>query len=222
MAVAHLTTTRDVLDRLYAAGQVRTQRDPIPIHPTGLSEPSGRALRELVETEAPARTIETGFGLGLSALWIIDGASAGGRLVSHTGVDRFQHTQWASAGRCTIEDAGVADMVDLIEQDSTLALPGLVSEGRRFDFAFIDGGHHFETVLCDLVMCARLVRGGSLIVVDDAWMPAVRSAVSYATMNLGLNVESHADEAARRFSILRTPTDPIERTWDHFEPFSVV
>ena len=85
---------------------------------------------------------------------------------------------------------------------------------------FRDGGHHFENALCDILYMQRLVRPGGLVIVDDAWMPAIRAAAAYFESNLGLTREEHADlPAAKRFIVLRTPEKPVKRAWDHFAEF---
>jgi predicted O-methyltransferase YrrM len=86
----------------------------------------------------------------------------------------------------------VEDLVEVIEEESQLALPRLVSEGREFDLAFVDGDHRFEGVFLDLYFMTRLVRPGGLVVVDDMWMPAVRTAVAYVERNLAVTVETDA------------------------------
>ena len=80
----------------------------------------------------------------------------------------------------------------MIEEESQLALPGLVAQRREFDFAFIDGDNRFEGVFLDLYYMTRLVRPGGLIIVDDLWMPSVRMAVAYVERNLGATLEPDA------------------------------
>jgi hypothetical protein len=47
-----------------------------------------------------------------------------------------------------------------IKAKSTKALPLLLSEGKRFDFVYIDGSHVASDVLQDAVDCFRLLREG--------------------------------------------------------------
>src|ERR687896_265219 len=95
-------------------------------------------------------------------------------------------------GLRTLRDAGVEGMVEVIEEESQLALPRLVSDGRQFDFAFVDGDHRFEGVFLDLYYMTRLVKPGGLIVIDDMWMPAVRTAGAFVERNLGATLEPEA------------------------------
>jgi hypothetical protein len=59
----------------------------------------------------------------------------------------IQERSWQLAGVTTLDDAGVREIVEVIEEESQLALPRLATEGREFDFVFIDGDHLFESVL---------------------------------------------------------------------------
>jgi predicted O-methyltransferase YrrM len=187
-----------------------------------MTEAPGALLRQLVLGQRARTTIETGFALGLSSLFILEGLLEQGDDARHTVIDPFQQRDWRSAGLRTVRDAGAEPFVRLIEQDSTLALPALIAAGERFDLAFVDGGHHFEVALMDLAFMLRLVRPGGLVVIDDLWMPAVRAAVNYATTNLraeALHDPARDPAAAKRFAILRVPEGRDPRPWDHFVPF---
>jgi predicted O-methyltransferase YrrM len=57
-----------------------------------------------------------------------------------------------------------------IKAKSTKALPLLLSEGKRFDFVYIDGSHVASDVLQDAVDGFRLLReGGGMIFDDYVW-----------------------------------------------------
>jgi predicted O-methyltransferase YrrM len=88
------------------------------------------------------RTIEVGLALGMSALFLCHAVLAGGG--RHVAIDPFQLESWNGAGLRTLREAGVDELVEVIEEESQLALPRLVGEGRAFDLAFVDGDHRFE------------------------------------------------------------------------------
>ena len=185
-----------------------------------------------MSAEGAERTIEVGLALGISALWFCQALEArGGR---HAAVDPFQQESWNGAGLRTLREAGVGEVVEVIEEESQLALPRLVGEGREFDFAFIDGDHRFDGAFLDLYYMTRLVRPGGLIVLDDLWMPSIRMAVSYAERNLELTLEPGAlpngfrwsrrrltrgiPGGSGNFAVLRTPPQRPELRWDQFVP----
>jgi len=102
-----------------------------------------------------------------------------------------------------VTDAGLAGMVSLIREASQIALPRLWHEGQQFDFAFVDGDHHFESVFLDIYFLTRLVKPGGLVVLDDAWMPSVQKAIRYLERNTNTRLEDDAHAAAFRWSSLR-------------------
>ena len=195
----------------------------IDILPSGLTQDAGLVLRAMVECEKAKHTIEIGMAVGMSTLFILEGLLAAnpGETPQHTAVDPGQTKWWDNAAVLQLRQGGCEDCVELIQEDSMTALPRMIGERRRFDWAFIDGSHFFENVLIDIVCLSRLVKPGGLIVLDDLWMPAVYQAAAYAVTNLGLTPEPPAQPSVRRRLLpLRRPlTDPI-RAWDHFVPFT--
>jgi predicted O-methyltransferase YrrM len=168
----------------------------------------------------------------MSALFLCQAVlPRGGR---HVAIDPFQRESWNGAGLRTLREAGVEDMVEVIEEESQLALPRLVGQGREFDLAFVDGDHRFEGVFLDLYFMTRLVRPDGVVVVDDMWMPAVRTAVAYVERNLGATLEPDALPNAFRWrrrpmsrgvpngtgdmAVLRLPSERPMPRWDEFVP----
>jgi predicted O-methyltransferase YrrM len=179
------------LDEVYRRGNVRTPGgDSIGLAPHSIEREQGEAMRELAVAEGAERTIEVGLALGMSALFLCQAVIVHGG--SHVAIDPFQEASWKLAGVRALADAGVRELVEVIEEESQIALPRLVAEGREFDLAFIDGDHRFESVLLDLYYMTRLVRPRGLLVVDDMWMPSIRTAVSYIEKNMGLALEPEA------------------------------
>jgi predicted O-methyltransferase YrrM len=198
--------------------------------PHSVARADGESLRDLAVAERVERSIEVGLALGLSALFLCQAVLE--RDGSHVAIDPFQRESWNGAGLRTLRDAGAAGAVEVIEQESQLALPRLLAEGRRFDFAFIDGDHRFEGVFLDLYFMTRLVEPGRLVLIDDMWMPSVRMAVAYAERNLGVRLEPSALSNGFRWrrrrlargvpggtgdmGVLRLPEQPPELGWDEF------
>jgi predicted O-methyltransferase YrrM len=224
------------VDRVYRDGAVVDHRgERINLAPHSVEREQGDALRDLAVAEGASQTIEVGLALGMSALFLCQAVlRRGGR---HVAIDPYQEESWNGAGLRTLSEAGVADMVEVIEEESQLALPRLAQEGREFDFAFVDGDHRFEGVFLDLYFMTRLVRAGGLVVVDDMWLPAVRLAVAYVYRNLGATLLPDALPDAFRWSrrrplergvprgqgamaVLRMPRERPALAWDGFvRPF---
>jgi predicted O-methyltransferase YrrM len=222
-----------LVDRVYRAGTVLdASGNTIDLVPHSIARAEGEALRDLALAERARTTIEVGLALGMSALFLCQAVlERGGR---HVAVDPFQRESWNGAGLRTLREAGVEDVVEVIEEESQLALPRLVSEGWEFDLAFVDGDHRFEGVFLDLYFMTRLVRPAGLVVVDDMWMAAVRTAVAYVEKNLGATMEPDALPRGFRWrrrpmsrgvpsgsggmAVLRLAPERPELRWDEFVP----
>jgi predicted O-methyltransferase YrrM len=219
------------IDQAYARGTVPDEGGAeIGLAPHSIEPVQGEALRDLAISEHAERTIEVGLALGMSALFLC--AAVLGRDGRHVAVDPYQRESWNGAGLRTLRDAGVDDRVEVIEEESQLALPRLLSERRGFDLAFVDGDHRFEGVFLDLYFMTRLVRPGGLIVVDDPWMPSVRTALAYVERNLGATLEPDAlpgafswrrrplsrgiPRGAGNMAVVRLPDERPELRWDEF------
>jgi predicted O-methyltransferase YrrM len=222
----------EYLDRVYHEGAVVDRRgERIGLSPHSVEREQGEALRDLAAAEGASQTIEVGLALGMSALFLCQAVlERGGR---HVAIDPYQEESWSGAGLRTLREAGVDDRVEVIEEESQLALPRLIQDGREFDFAFVDGDHRFEGVFLDLYFMTRLVRPGGVVVVDDMWMPAVRLAVAYVERNLGATLlpdalpdgfrwrrrrplERGVPRGRGAMAVLRLPQERPELAWDGF------
>lgn len=229
-------------EAIFRAGSIRgASGRNFPIFPTGMTAAAGEFLRDLIVAEEARATLETGLAFGLSTLYILEGLlrvqsdlSPDTHLpFSHTAIDPYQSTSWDRAALASIEHTGLGSPrlgwstppgddcpVRVIEEDSALALPRLIGTPQRFDVAFVDGGHHFENAFLDVCYLTRLVRPGGLIIIDDAWMPAIRAAADYFSSNMGLiHLPTPTGSAGSRFIVLRQPVASVARSWDHFVPF---
>lgn len=115
--------------------------------------------------EGAVRTIEIGLGYGVSALFVCEGLRTNGDPTArHVVVDPYQATRFANCGLQFLEEVGVAALVEYHPEQSQIALPRFVGEGRSFHLAFVDGNHRFDGVFLDLVYLGRLLRQeGSLL-----------------------------------------------------------
>lgn len=241
-------TLRRSIDSLYESETITSDGGREFRLRIGVTREQGQAIRDLVFSCGAVRSLETGFGLGFSALWICDALLASGDPnATHVAMDPIQKERFDDVGLKIVRDAGVADMVRLHRQPSSLVLPRLVQEaldaGSRleygvgsvnaFDVAFIDGAHHFENAFLDIYYAFMLVRPEGLIIVDDEWMPAVRHAIAYFEANMGFErlpspidtpkrrrMLRRDDEGFIRMAVLRRPSAGLERDWDHFVPFA--
>jgi predicted O-methyltransferase YrrM len=211
--------------------------EQFPIYPTATDAAQGKAIRSLIVEERAAKTFEVGFALGLSTLNIAAGLLEVGQPdATHAAIDPTESWLWKNAGRRLVESAGLQGLVEMIEESSHTLLPRWLAEERHgFDVAFIDGDHRFDPCFLDIYYALRLVKPAGLVVVDDMWMPSVRTAVAFFESNIDLDLLTDAIPGAFRWSkrvpwrkvragsgntaVLRKPATHVERPGEHFVPF---
>jgi predicted O-methyltransferase YrrM len=139
---------------------------------------------------------------------------------SHVVLDPHQATRFGNCGLQVLEEAGVASLVEHHAEQSQIALPRFLREGRRFDLAFVDGNHRFDGVFLDLVYLGHLLHPGAVVLVDDYQLPAVARAASFCLTNLAWTLEevSPADDL-HQWAALRTSTVPDTRAFDSYVMF---
>ena len=220
MAISRI---RAVLDRLVRDGTAVAHSDG-SVHrlfPVAVGAAEGAAIRSWVIREAAARTIEVGLGYGVSALSVCEGLLANGAAnPRHVVIDPHQDTRFAGCGLQFLDEAGVGGLVEHHAGQSQIVLPRLVSEGRSFDLAVVDGNHRFDAVFVDLYYLGRLLRPGGIVFADDYQLPGIARAVSFFQANLDWSLEeASAAEDGHHWAVLRTRAEPDTRPFDYFAEF---
>jgi len=217
-----LQKVRSVIERLIHDGKVvaRSDNSVNDIFPVAINGTQGEALKNWVIKERAVYTIEIGLAWGIGALYICEGLLTNDNPNSHhIAIDPFQR-HFKDCGLQSLDEAGVLHLIEHLNGESQIILPQFVSEGRQFDFAFVDGSHLFDRVFLDLIYLGRLVRPAGVIFADDYQAPAVAKAVSFCLTNLGWKLEEVAPENQRhRWAVLRTIKEPIHRMYPHFVEF---
>ncbi len=179
----HVRRTRSAfIDDVFASRSLLDadgQQQPLE---TYIPPEQGDLLYSLVSHLRPQRSLEVGLANGISALYIAT-ALREIECGMHLAIDPFQHTDWRSVGMVTLERAGLRDLVSLDPRRSQWALPDLDEAGERFQFAFIDGSHLMDYVLCDFMNIDRILDVGGLIAFDDSDWPAVNHVIRFALAN---------------------------------------
>jgi len=149
------------------------------IHPLrdGIDPEEGALLLSLIWQHKFTRTLEIGCAFGVSSLYICEALSRQGS-GHHTILDPGQYSEFHGVGIANLKRAGF-NFFELIENPSEIALPALLAEGRKFQFALIDGWHTFDHTLLDLFYVNRLLEEGGIVVIDDLHLHGVRRAVRY-------------------------------------------
>ncbi len=137
----------------------------------------GAFLSGIIRQHKPRNSIEVGCAYGISSLFICDAmeTTTGGK---HTIIDPCQTEFFNSIGIHHLQKAGCTNY-EFIEDLSELVLPRLLAEGKKFDFAFIDGMHTFDHTLIDFFYLNRMMNIGGIIVIDDTGMPSISKLMRY-------------------------------------------
>lgn len=150
---------------------------------------AGLLLERAAEAVAPRVSIEIGCASGLSTLHIARGRRTAGTLApgSCHVIDPHQRYS-ANIGLNAIRRAGLESAVTFHHETSHLALPRLLGDGVRAQFAFIDGMHLLDFLIMELSFTDLMLDVGGVIAVHDMWMPALQHAVCYWVANRAYEV----------------------------------
>lgn len=134
------------------------------------------ALTAMVRREKPVLCIEVGMAYGISTLAILEGLGEGGHLIS---IDPFQNSDFGGFGLDLVARTSAAAQHELIEAPDYLALPRLLEEGRRPDFAYIDGMHTFDYVLLDGFFVDKLLPVGGVAAFNDCGFRSIHKYLQF-------------------------------------------
>ena len=147
-----------------------------------IDEAIGALLQKLIAEKRPSITMEIGLAYGLSTLFICEAlAKVGG--TRHIAIDAFQSSIWGGIGLHHVRTAGYGNLLELREELSQDALPRLVAEGVKVDFAYIDGTHTFDQKIVDFFYVDRILNVGGVIVFDDCDWPSIHQVCRFIATN---------------------------------------
>jgi GT2 family glycosyltransferase/predicted O-methyltransferase YrrM len=165
---------RDILthDRVHRADG--TPR-PLSAHTTG---EICHVLSGLAIQNGATQVIEVGLANGISTVALLS-ALADEPDLTYDVIDPHQDTIWEGIGALNIERAGFGGRCTIHRQPSEVALPMLMTRGRKYNFAYIDGFHTFDHALLDFFYVNRMLDIGGMVVIDDAYMRAITRLARY-------------------------------------------
>lgn len=177
-----------LLNTIYRSSVVEDAKgNHINPFPTSIPFKTGAILYHFLRNHNLHNTIEIGMAYGLSTLFLCQAHDDKGS-GHHIAIDPVQDSTWQSIGLLNIEKAGLSKFLQFYNCPSFIALPQLAAQGRRFDFAFIDGRHHFDFALVDFFYIDLMLNIGGYVAFDDLWMPALRKLISYIVTNRAYEV----------------------------------
>jgi predicted O-methyltransferase YrrM len=166
-----------VLERILASGEVQDDEGNLLALHSNVKAEDGQRIAACIERYGISRTLEVGCGYGVSSLYICDAISKHSN-AHHVIIDPFQSTDWRGVGAMNLRQAGYSCW-ELIEQPSELALPTLLKNGLKVQFALIDGWHTFDQALIDFFYTDRLLEQGGIVAFDDVGLAPITRVVRY-------------------------------------------
>ncbi len=137
-------------------------------------------MQGIVEEIKPEITLEIGFAYGISALFICEALQkVKGR--KHIIVDPSPFWSFEGIGYRNIQRAKYQNIIKFINAPSETALPDLIRQGIRIDFAFVDGWHTFDHALLDFFYINRMLNVDGVVVFDDADWPSISKLCRYVS-----------------------------------------
>ncbi len=210
--------TRLANDGFAIAASDGTRHDLFPV---AIDPKEGVALQERIKKEKPASVIDIGLGYGFATINAVKALleTHGEDFFLFT-IDPYQDRRFSDLGLQFIGEIGVNNQIEFCKRPSEFILPELQQQGRKFDFAIVDGTHRFEGVFIDLFHLNNLMTPGSVIFLDDYQIPGVRKAVAFFLSNMQWTMEevSEASET-HQWAVVRTRYEPLERTFKDFIDF---
>ncbi len=190
-----------------------------PLEGLAFSPPQAALIAYLAQRCPTPLSIETGFGMGSSTAVILGSRRSVGHSFQHLAFDPFGLPDRRGAVVQSYLEAEFDEFCRCHER-SEVGLGKLLStQGcNSVGLALIDGGHHFETVISDFRLADLLCCDGGFIIFDDAWFPAIETAISYIRANRPDYALAHL--AAPSTTVLQK-RGPDQRHWGEFSPFPV-
>jgi len=186
---------------------------------TRVSPSEGMWLYELCLSVRPRATTEIGMAYGYSALYFLAAHAKCGS-GHHTAIDPCEAHLWHGIGLAQVRACfgDIPDAFQFIDDRSDRVATDLARSGRTFDIVFIDGPHLFEHALADFHLYAPLCTIGGHVVLDDVWMPSIRTLSDFLRANRPDFLHVPAREG--NISVFQRVAED-SRSWGHFRQFPV-
>ena len=178
---------------------------------TSISRAEAEYLYALVVRLQPRATLEVGLGYGCSAAYVMAGAQT-----AHYAMDPLQSV-YQGLGLKNIEKLGLARFLTFYPEYAHVALPRLLDQGVRVEFAFLDGGHRFDDIFIDFYYADLLLENGGHICLHDTWMRSTQTVASWVRRN---KKNFTAVSTPMRNLALFRKTGVDSRPWYHFRGFA--
>jgi predicted O-methyltransferase YrrM len=212
-----LEKTRTKLESMFKI-ENQLGSDGIPHEIDGITKVSfsqGSVLAALHNSIKPSLSIEIGLAYGYSALFILDSMFEN-NYGKHVAIDPYEVTDYHGIGLKSIHDLEFDDRFEWQEATSIDALSTMRRDGVRAQYIYIDGHHTFDVALIDFCCSDKILDTGGVIILDDMWMPSIKTVVSFVKNNF-----QHYEQLDINYDNIccLKKTREYFRPWNHFVRF---
>ncbi|MFD2999129.1 class I SAM-dependent methyltransferase [Pontibacter toksunensis] len=167
-----------LLEEIFTSQQFKNSKGEIVKIHSETNKEQCKYLQRIIKDNEFSKSIEIGFAYGVSTLAITEAiANNNGK---HVVIDKFQNSGgWNGNGLELINTAGFKEHVDFHEQYCYEALPKLMLEGKKFDFAYIDSTKQFDWIFINFFYLDKMLDLNGIIVFDDVIFPGIRKVLRF-------------------------------------------
>jgi predicted O-methyltransferase YrrM len=179
---------------------------------TSIRREEGEFVFTFLKEQRITRTLEIGFAHGVSAAYIL--AATGS---PHYAIDPYADS-YGELGLKNLKALEVDTLCHLERDLAHNALPRLLNEGRRFEFAFVDGDHKFDTTFVEFYYLDLIIEQNGYVMFHDGWMPSIQHIGAW----IRANKKNYRFVDTRLANlILVQKVGPDTRDWRDFTEFRV-
>ena len=201
---------------------------------SGISLGHATALYEFVRKTKPQSILEVGMANGISTVAMLQAVRENG-IGEVISIDPYQSSDWRGKGIELVKECGLSGMHRLIEEPDFLALPKLLCDGKKIDFAYIDGWHTFDYTLVDFWYIDKMLNVNGTVAFNDCGMRAVAKVIDFLKTHRDYKEDQILARSYRSSNLVKTAIRMIlrlntndryftkksgfEPAWDFFKNF---
>lgn len=186
------TFTDAVIDRRWIGEANHNRREIVG----AVSKAEAQVLAAIILKHNCQQSLETGVANGISTLAITQAIAR--NQGHHYGIDPCQFSDHQGVALTLLAEHHLQQHFTLCEGPTHLEAPKLLSQGKTFDFIFIDGMHKFDYKFLDFFYADKLLKVDGFLVFHDLLLPSTKKLAKFVLQQ-------------KNYQMLLTPT--LQPSW---------